>query len=70
MKWSFLVSFVAALIICAILMSFTVFALATRGAGGFRVVLFFLPQVVLFGWGARERFRSFQACRTGRNDSS
>jgi hypothetical protein len=60
MKWFFLVSFVAALIICAILMSLGIFALVTRGVGGFKAALFFLPQVVLFGWGAREMFRSYK----------
>jgi hypothetical protein len=59
-KWFFLISFVAALIICAFLMSFIIFALATRGAGGYKVVLFFLPQVVLFGWAAKTMFRSFK----------
>jgi hypothetical protein len=60
MKWFFLMSFVAALIVCALLMSFIIFALASRGVGGFRVVLVFLPQIVFFGWAAREMFRSFK----------
>jgi len=61
MKLFFLVSFVAALIICALLTSFMIFALVTRGAGGLRAVLIFLPQVALFGWGAREMLRSFKS---------
>lgn len=61
MKWFFLVSFIAALIICALLSSFIAFALATRVAGGLRVVLFFLPQLALFGWAAREMFRFFKS---------
>jgi bacteriorhodopsin len=59
-KWFFLISFVAALIICALLMSFTIFALATRGLGGLRAVLVFLPQIALFGWAAKQMFRSFK----------
>jgi hypothetical protein len=62
-RWFFLASFVAALVICAVLSSFIVFALATRGAGGLRVVWIFLPQLALFGWAAREMFRSFKNVR-------
>ena len=60
MKWFFLVSFVAGLIICAFLVSIIIFTLVTRGAGGTRVVLVLSLQLVLFGWAAREMFRSFK----------
>jgi hypothetical protein len=56
MRWFFLMSFVAALIVCALLTSFIIFALATRGVGGFRVVLVFLPQIVFFGWAPERCF--------------
>ncbi len=60
MKWFFLISFVASLAICALLMCFIIFALATRGVGGLRAVLCFLPQVALFGWAAKRMFQSFK----------
>jgi hypothetical protein len=59
-KWFFLASFVAALLIFALLISLAIFALATHGARWLRVVLFILPQLALFGWAAREMFRSFK----------
>jgi hypothetical protein len=67
MKWFFLVSFVAALIICCLLTSALIFGIATRGIkwiwiGG----IIILPQIVLFIWGAREMFRSFKG--VGLND--
>jgi hypothetical protein len=59
-KWFFLASFVAALVICALLTSLLVFALVTHDPREFKVALFVLPQLVLFGWAAREMLRSFK----------
>jgi hypothetical protein len=59
-KWFFLASFVAALIICVFLVSFAIFALATHSTKWLRVAFFILPQLALFGWAAREMFRSFK----------
>jgi hypothetical protein len=60
MKWFFLMSFIAALMICAFLMSIIIFTFATRGAGGAKVVLALSLQLLFFGWAAREMFRSFK----------
>ncbi len=60
MKWFFLMSFVAGLVICALLVSLIIFIFATRGLGGARVVLVLSLQLLLFGWAAREMFRSFK----------
>jgi len=57
----FLASFVAALIILAILVSLLVFAFAAHVPRESRVALFILPQLVLFGWAARAMFRSFRS---------
>jgi len=60
MRWFFLMSFVAGLIICPVLVSLIIFTFATRGAGGARVVLALSLQLLLFGWTAREMFRSYK----------
>ena len=60
MKWFFLMSFIAALMICAFLVSIIIFTFATRGAGGAKVVLALSLQLLFFGWAAREMFRSFK----------
>jgi hypothetical protein len=62
-KWFFLMSFVAGLAICAFLVSLIIFTFATRGVGGARVVLALSLQLLLFGWAAREMFRSFKGIR-------
>ena len=49
MKLFFLASSVAALVICAILALFLVFAFVTHDPRVFKVALFVLPQLVLFG---------------------
>ena len=48
-------------VICAILASLLAFVFVTRDPREFRVVLFVLPQLVLFGWAARMMFRSFKS---------
>ena len=60
MKWFFLASFLAAVVICAILMSFLVFAFVNHVPRESKVALFVLPQLALFGWAARVMFRSFK----------
>jgi hypothetical protein len=60
MRWFFLASFVAALIICAILASFLIFAFFTHSPGEFKVARFVLPGLVLFGWAGREMLRAFK----------
>lgn len=60
MRWFFLVSFVAALIICAILTSFLAFALVNDRPRLSGVVAFVLPQLALFGWAAQEMLRSYK----------
>lgn len=60
MKWFFLASSVAALVVCAVLVSFLVFAIVTHDPRVFKVALFVLPQLVLFGWAARAMLRSFK----------
>ena len=60
MKWFFLASFVAALMICILLTSLLVFAFATHVPRESRVAMFVLPQLVIFGWAARVMFRSFK----------
>jgi hypothetical protein len=59
-KWFFLASSVAALVVCAVLVSFLVFAIVTHDPRVFKVALFVLPQLVLFGWAARAMLRSFK----------
>ena len=59
-KRFFLASFVASLMICAFITSVIVYAIATRGVGGMRVALVLSIQLLLFGWAAREMFRSFK----------
>jgi hypothetical protein len=59
-KWIFLASSVGARLICAILASFLVFALVTHDPRVFKLALFVLPQLVLFGWAARALIRSFR----------
>ncbi len=65
-KWFFLMSFVAGLIICAFLLSAIIFTFATRGVGGSKVALVLSPQLLLFGWAAREMFRHYRG--TGLNE--
>ena len=59
-KWFFLASAVAALVVCAILASLLVFALGARDPRAFRGALFVLPQLALFGWASRVMLRSFK----------
>jgi hypothetical protein len=60
LRWFYLVSFVAALLICAILTSILIFGFANHLPHESRMVLFILPQLVLFGGAARVMFRSFK----------
>ena len=60
MKWLFLASSVAALVICAILASFLAFAFVTHDPREFKVALFVLPQLAIFGWAARAMLQSFK----------
>jgi hypothetical protein len=59
-KWFFLAASVAALVICAILASFLLFALFTHDPRVLRLALFVLPQLALFGWASRVMLRSFK----------
>lgn len=63
MKWFFLMSFVAALIICAIVTLIIVVGLVTHRVGAMRMLAIFLPQLGFFIWAAREMFRSFKGDR-------
>lgn len=64
MRWCYLASFVAAVIICLILSSLLTFALLHHVPRWWKVVLFVVPQILLFGYAGREMIRSHRDART------
>ena len=56
----FLISFLASLAMCGLLGYLLVFFVARHDPRTWKVALFVVPQVVLFGWVAREMWRGLR----------